>query len=37
MLVSQLTPDTVRMVTHRHIGYNEVAAALQAASACAPR
>lgn len=30
VLVSQLTPDTVRLVTHRHIGYNEVAAALDA-------
>ncbi len=30
VLVSQLTPDTVRLVTHRHIGYNEVASALDA-------
>lgn len=30
ILVSQLTPDTIRLVTHRHIGYNEVAAALAA-------
>lgn len=29
-LVSQLTPDTIRLVTHRHIGYNEVAATLSA-------
>lgn len=28
--VSQLTPDTIRLVTHRHIGYNEVALALAA-------
>lgn len=31
ILVSQLTADTVRMVTHRHIGYNEVDATLAAA------
>jgi threonine aldolase len=30
VLVSQLTPDSVRLVTHRHIGYNEVASALDA-------
>ena len=31
ILVSQLTPDTVRLVTHRHIGYNEVNLTLEAA------
>jgi threonine aldolase len=30
VLVSQLTPDSLRLVTHRHIGYNEVAQALEA-------
>ncbi len=33
VLVSQLTPDTVRMVTHRHIGPDEVRLALSAARA----
>jgi threonine aldolase len=28
--VSQLTPETIRLVTHRHIGYNEVSRALKA-------
>lgn len=28
--VSQLTPNTIRLVTHRHIGYNEVSRALEA-------
>jgi len=30
VLVSQLTPDSVRLVTHRHIGYNEVDSTLAA-------
>lgn len=30
VLVSQLTADTVRLVTHRHIGYNQVTSALAA-------
>jgi threonine aldolase len=30
VLIGQVTPDTVRMVTHRHVGYNEVDSALQA-------
>ena len=35
VLVSQLTPDTVRLVTHRHVGPAEVDAALIAARASA--
>ncbi len=34
VLVSQLTRDTLRLVTHRHIGYNEVYAALSALREC---
>jgi threonine aldolase len=30
ILVSQLTPETVRLVTHRHIRYNDVDRALAA-------
>lgn len=30
VLLSQLTPETIRLVTHRHIGYNEVDFALAA-------
>lgn len=37
VLVSQLTPDSVRLVTHRHIGYNEVVSALAAARAALGR
>jgi hypothetical protein len=33
VLLSQLTPDTVRLVTHRHIGYNEVTSTLDAVRA----
>jgi len=36
VLVSQLTPDSVRLVTHRHVGYNEVARALEAIRAALP-
>jgi hypothetical protein len=32
--ISQLTPDSIRLVTHRHIGYNEVSQALSAIRAC---
>jgi threonine aldolase len=34
VLISQLTPDSIRLVTHRHIGYNEVSQALSAIRAC---
>ncbi|MFN3652052.1 MAG: threonine aldolase family protein [Armatimonadota bacterium] len=34
VLVSQLSADSLRLVTHRHIGYNEVASALAAFRAC---
>jgi threonine aldolase len=30
ILISQLAPESVRLVTHRHIGYNEVSSALAA-------
>jgi len=36
VLVSQLSADSVRLVTHRHIGYNQVAAALAAIRSLLP-
>jgi threonine aldolase len=37
VLVSQLTADTIRMVTHRHIGFPEVDRTLAAVQACLGR